>query len=349
MRGGGIARRVRKLFGLEKRSIDWSRAVADAIGSQVSGGAAALGEQVAAVETAAAIFERAFCAAIWEPASPRLPSGSQLALAARALILRGECVFLVRVVDGVVELLPASDFSVYGEADPESWEYEVTLTSPSRSVRSYVTADRVLHFRTGATTTEPWRGRSPVVQARISVGLLASLEQRLREISGGPVGTLLPIPADGEAGEVEGLRQDIGGLKGGTALVETTTTGWGEGRSAAPMRDWKPEKLVPEWSADVEQTRAEVERSVLGMLGVPSSLLANTSTGQREALRSFLHLGVLPMAAVFAEECAAKLEVESMLTFPRLGAADVASKARAFGALAGAGVPAGEARELVGL
>ena len=69
--------------------------------------------------------------------------------------------------------------------------------------------------------------------------------------AGGPVAGLLPIPEGHEAGSEDGddalasLRSDIGKARGKALLVETTSSGFGEGRASAPARDWDPRYLHP--------------------------------------------------------------------------------------------------------
>ena len=76
----------------------------------------------------------------------------------------------------------------------------------------------------------------------------ANLETRLGEEAGSSsVGYLLPVPADGGDGSdsdpLAGLKADIANLRGRHALVETTAAGWGEGRTAAPQSDYKPQRV----------------------------------------------------------------------------------------------------------
>ena len=57
----------------------------------------------------------------------------------------------------------------------------------------------------------------------------------------GPLAQLLAIPQDGgDAGEgdpLKMLKSDIAAARGKALLVETTSAGFGEGRTAAPQRD----------------------------------------------------------------------------------------------------------------
>lgn len=58
------------------------------------------------------------------------------------------------------------------------------------------------------------------------------------------MGHVIPVPTDGgDGGEDDPLamlKRDVEAAKGRTILAETTAAGFGEGKSAAPGRDWVP-------------------------------------------------------------------------------------------------------------
>ena len=65
----------------------------------------------------------------------------------------------------------------------------------------------------------------------------------------GPVAQLLAVPhdgGDGEAGDaLSMLKKDIGSARGRALLLETVASGWGDGQSAAPHKDWVANRLGP--------------------------------------------------------------------------------------------------------
>ena len=63
----------------------------------------------------------------------RALSPNCLNMAGRALIRRGEIVFLIRSTATGVIVTPAETVQVYGADDPKTWEYLLTLTGPSNS------------------------------------------------------------------------------------------------------------------------------------------------------------------------------------------------------------------------
>ena len=73
--------------------------------------------------------------------------------------------------------------------------------------------------------------------------------------AGGPIANLLAIPQDGGDGgttdPLADLKTDIAKARGKALLVETTAGGFGEGRSAAPQRDWMASRLGPNFPASM--------------------------------------------------------------------------------------------------
>ena len=358
----GIAR----LAPVERRNYTELRinaAVADAAGAAVRG--AAFG----AVEIAAGMFARAFAAAEVEPAGARTAALTPALLASmvRSLVTGGESLHAIEVdPGGAVALREAVTWDVRGGPEPSGWRYTVTLGGPSSSTTEVMPAAGVVHVRYATRPGEPWRGRSPLSFAEDSRVLGAALERRLGEEVAGPVGQVIALPQDvggggGEEGEGEGgevdphaaLKREISGLAGRLALVETTASGWGEGRAAAPSSDWQPRRLGANPPATLGALRSAVEATVLGLLGIPPGLADASADGtaQRESYRRWLHASVQPLARLVEHELSSKLDTEARLSFRRLEAGDVAGRARAWRGFVGkeASMDDAEARRLAGL
>ena len=151
----------------------------------------------------------------------------------------------------------------------------------------------MLHVRYAVDSARPWYGIGPLGWARATGTLAANLETRLGEEAGGSVLHLLPVPADGGDGgdddPLAALKTDLANGRGRTMLVETTSSGWGEGRTAAPMNDYRPQRIgadIPESSVSL---RSDAALSVLSACGVPVSLATDADgTSQREAWRRFV-------------------------------------------------------------
>ena len=185
----------------------------------------------------------------------------------------------------------------------------------------------------------------------------ASIETALADESGGPVGNLIPLPVDGgDGGDDDPLRElkaDIRKMRGNTLLVETASAGFGDGRAAAPQRDWMARRLGANPPAALVELRTAIETTIAAACGIPPALVSAGADGtaQRESYRRWLHGSVRPLAALVEAELSAKLEQPVRLSFDSLHAADVQGRARAWRSLVGrdATMPDADARRLCGL
>ena len=324
---------------------------------QSRAGGASVGEPgaIAALEVAAGLWARAFAAAEVSPAIAAV-TPSFLASIGRELVRRGESLWALDVRRGEIVLTPAASWDVAGGADPASWVYRLDLAGPSGGETRLYPALSVLHFRYAPEPERPWSSPSPLGFARATGKLAANLELRLGEEAGSRVGYLLPVPSDGGDGGAEdplaSLKNDLGALAGNTALIETTSAGWAEGRGAAPQSDWKPQRIGADPPRTLPELRGAAAADVLAACGVPPALATDKAEGasQRESWRRFSVGTVQPVARCVAEELAFKLDVPGLrLHFEALGAADLAGKARSVGILKKAGVELPRALELAGL
>lgn len=304
--------------------------------------------RLAVAETAAGIVARAFAVAEVEGASGPIRAAlppSVLYRLGRELILAGESLHRIEVRGGRVRLLPCESWTVTGSADPETWRYSsLTVSGPSSSTAYRNTpAAAVVHCRVPGNAARPWEGASPL--ASIERDLLAAVVRVWRRRFADPLasGRLLAV-GDERPGEVDAIRTKFREDPGRTAGVRAKARPEG----AQPWRivDLKPE-LDPETGGLVEAARRELLRSV----GVPDGLLGSESAGAaREAIRQVLAGAVQPLGVIAAEELRAKLEApELRLTFRRLGAADVVSKARSLKSLIESGLSLEAAARVAGI
>ncbi len=349
----------------EKRSTEvdgFTNILLNAVESQADSDDSQLVRGVAAIETAAGLWRRAFSSAAVDPATPLTQALTPefLGWIGQELVLRGEGLAVIQVEGGKLELLPVGDFSVTGKASRNSWRYRCTVYGPSSTLTyQRAPADQVIHCRWSYQAELPEFGASPWKRASLTSTLLGNLEKRLSEETGGIVGHLLPVPSDPEPAEVDGeefdaygeLRQTLKTLKGKTALVETTAGGFGEGMNTAPRKDFVPVRIGADPPDSLRELREDVAHSLLQACGVPLSLVSERGDGaaRREAWRQFLHSSVSPVARSVEAELSEKLETPVTLSFDRLFASDVMSKARAAASLAGSGVELDEALRLAGL
>ena len=127
------------------------------------------------------------------------------------------------------------------------WWYRCDRFGPSGNLTELVPAAAVLHCRYAVDSARPWYGVSPLGWARSTGTLAANLETRLGEEAGGPVGHVIPVPSDGGDGgdddPLAGLEADMAKARGRTLLAETTAAGWGEGKAASPLADYRAATL----------------------------------------------------------------------------------------------------------
>ena len=310
---------------------------------------------LAALEAATALYSRAFAAATVTPAEARTAlSAPYMALLARNLIRRGEDVHLIQIRQGRPVLRPVGFWHVRGGADEERWLYYLYRYGVSESVQEFVEGARVVHARYAVHSSRPWQGVSPLQWAVRTGTLAAGLEQRLGEEAGGPVGHVLPVPQDGgDGGEEDPLasfKADMAAAKGRTILAETTAAGWGEGKMAAPLSDYRPQRFGAHPPEALATLRRDAAQAVLSACAVPVSLVTDADgTSQREAWRRFVMGSVEPLLAIVALEVETKLETRVSFDLSSLWAHDLAGRAASFKAMVAAGDGARPGRRAVGV
>ena len=303
-------------------------------------------DAVAAVEIAASMIGRAFASAEPKPAHPLLSPG-YLELLGRALVLRGELVSVLEIVDGELRLFPASSWDITGGADPMSWKYRVDLPGPSRTrTTRRLAAEQVIHCRVNVLPSEPWRGRSPLEHAKLSVELLRRIEQNLTAEHRVQPSRIAPSPnAEDEDRRIYAAR-----LKKGGILVQQAV-GMEPGTTLEKATVWLPQRVGPMPDQGSVSLLADARTAVLTACGIPAELVAGgDGTAAREAYRRFLFCSVQPLARICAAEFSAKLDVSDLrLDFSEIQAADIAGRARAFRTMVEAGKTLEEASALAGL
>lgn len=305
-------------------------------------GAADLGA-TAGSEIASGVIGRALALA---DGRPSCLSAADMSCLGRDLIQAGESVWALDTIKGRLRCLPSQNHYVTSEnPDPDTWTYTTTLAAPSGSVTKAIASAGVLHFLWQSDSSAPWQGVSPL---DTSAGRLhAELDTAMGDEASGPRGTLIPAPRATEE-ETKQVKKRIQGLDGDIALVETTASGWSEGTGAKPAGDWRTIRLGADYPRDLATVRSDAMSAVLSACGIPPSLCwPNGASDSREAFRRFLHGTLLPLLEHLSEEMTSKLETKVTLTAERLGAADIAGRARAAGSLVQAGWSAQEAASVV--
>ena len=301
----------------------------------------------AALEAAAGTISRAFFSS--EVEAPEFINSGLLVEIARDLIRQGEACYRITAnpIDGIV-LERANTWFVLGGSRPESWRYTMNLPAPSQTITRNVGYSDVLHFRYATTPSQPWKGLGPIQWAAGTSELLGALNRSLSQESKHPVGSMLPAPEDPttgidpddpeSAGPYSGLLQELRNSNGRMHMVETARGGQGLGPSDAPRNDWVPQRFGPNIPQSSVSLYERIGIEILGACGVSPSLFSSSGggeTGSREAFRRFVISTVQPLAELIAIELRQKLEMDVAITFRQVGAADLVSRARAFGSLMG--------------
>lgn len=338
-----------------RESVSFTDAVVAALTAQAAGTATGDPSAIAALEAAVALYTRAFAAAtVGPPEAAAVLTPAFRALLARNLIRRGEDVHQIMIDRGAIRLQPIGSWDVRGGPAESSWWYRCDRFGPSGNLTELVPAAAVLHVRYAVDSARPWYGISPLGWARATGTLAANLETRLGEEAGGPVGHVIPVPQDGGDGEdgdpLAMFKADMKAAKGRTILAETTAAGWGEGRTAAPIADYKPQRFGANPPAALPSLRTEAGMSVLSACGVPVPLVTDADgTSQRESWRRFVMGSVEPLLDLVRVEVEAKLETRVTFDLSSLWAHDLAGRASSFKAMVTAGMEIERAAGLSGL
>ena len=334
---------------------DFSDAVVRLLESQAAG-TAADASSTAAVEAASGALSRAFAAAevVGEDWAQDAVSPTVLAQIGRDLIRNGDSMHVIRMGHaGTVTLIPASSWHWEGSHDPDSWTVRATAYGPSTSTTWNLPASAVVFVRWGGTPGQPYVGTGPLSWAHTTARLGSEVERSIADEAAGPLAQLLAVPQDGgddgDDDPLKMLRADISAARGKAMLVETTASGWGDGKTAAPQQDWKQSRLGPSPPEIMAMLRRDAFAHVLAACGTPPSLFTDADgTSQREGIRRW-HLGtVLPLARMVEHELSAKLETEVRLKFDAYPI-DLAGRAQAFQKLVAGGVAVTEALATAGL
>ena len=339
-----------------RQAVPFTDAVVRALEAQAAGTAAGDPSAIAALEAAAGLYAAAFAGATVTPANPMTASLTPAvrALMARDLIRRGESLHAIELRAGAVRLAAVGSWDVRGPADEAAWWYRCDVFGPSGNETRFVPSGAVIHARYAVDASRPWFGLAPLQWARSTGTLAANLEARLGEEAGGPVGHVLPVPLDGGDGGDEDplamMKSDLAAARGRTILAETTASGWGEGKMAAPLSDYKSQRFGASPPDSLPTLRTDAALAVLAACQVPAGLFTDADgTSQREAWRRWAMGPLAGLAATVEAELAAKLDQPVRFDFSGLWAADMAGRAASFKAMVTGGMDVEKAAGLAGL
>ena len=211
-----------------------------------------------------------------------------------------------------------------------------------------VSAESVIHVRYSVDAARPGVGVGPLTRSRATKNLACRLESLLTgEAKRG--GHVLPLPRVDEG--QDDLKQSLKDLSGGLALVETTQSGFHEGRMQAPTGDYVQRRVGFDPSETQIELRSQLFEHVVSALGVPITLLQpSDGSSQRESFRRWV-LTTLSggYAAPIQEELTLKLEQPITLDLSPLSSWDKAAHTRGIKLLTDAGLSLQAAFEVLGL
>ena len=322
----------------------YTDAIVQALLQGAEGSPTASVSSLGVVEAAAGLWSRSFASATVTPAGPATTAltPAVLEVVGRRLLLHGECLFEIVIDDGAVKLVEASNWEI---EERGAWLYRADFSTPEGTYTRDLTGERVVHARINASSRQPWQGQSPIPSA--TAKLAATLETKLTQEVGGPVGNVLPSPA----GNFAALQADIDKLAGRTVLVETTADAYGAGQEGAPKGDWLTQRIGADPPESLIGLRKDVQASILAACGCPGSLLERSDgTLAREEMRRFLHSTIAPVSRIVAGELAIKLDSPGLaFDFSQLFASDLSGRARAFQSMVGGGMSIEKAAAQAGL
>ena len=322
----------------QRADSSYTDALIASITANAGGQTTAFATATASLEACAGFVGRAFATA--EVKAPGFATAAldpaTLSMIGRALIRRGEIVFLVRVDRDGLRLLPAASYDVDGSPDPASWQYRLTIGGPERThTYSRQPAESVLHFCYARDPENPWRGYGPLQVAQLAGRLSAETAAALADESAGPRGAFLPTPAPGADSSVGNMKSDIRSARGDMLMVQSGD--WGEAGSAEAQ--WNAKRFGPAPPDSLVQLLDMASKEVMAACGLSGALwFAESASSSREAYRQSLHSVVSPIGRLVAAELQDKLEAPIALDWGELRAGDISGRARAFQSLVGSGM-----------
>ncbi len=286
-----------------------------------------IGELTATVQSCVSLWEGIL--AMSDVDGTSLLTRRHMAMAGRALALRGEAVFLVRDTGAVV---PCADWDLRTR-DGVPNAYRVSISEAGGGRTETALAAEVLHFRTGVDGVVPWAGSAPLKRAQLTAGMLQAIETALSEaFEEMPLGSqIVPMPEQPET-DNENMSRTFRGKRGRILIRESVAVAAAGGPQ--PASDWKPSDLSPDLSRSMTRESLEAARgAILSVFGVLPGLLNPATTGPlvREAQRHLAQLVLQPIAALMAEEASQKLGSAVKIDVVRPAQAfDAGGRARAF-------------------
>ena len=304
--------------------------------------------QLSLVQSGVGLWRLAFSLGVPSEAGETISPGF-LGDLIEALITKGEAAYEIQVDDGIT-LLPFSSWTVEGNPNPSTWIYKAQIPGPDKTLKRNLPRDRTLHITWATKPLNPWKGSGPLEQADISSRLAAvSQSKLLQEVSGVPVGALLPVAGNPADVKFNPLKQALKTLRGKLSLVESKTSNYSaHGQGQASTKDeFAAQRVGPKPPESLIGLCKDIELNCLSAIQVPRDLIIGEvdGTALRESWRRFA-IQVKAVGRRVAGELGRDLDLDG-LTFDwtSLSGPDISQRARAFTSLVKSGMSVQEAKE----
>jgi len=336
-------------FGREKRT-GYSDTIVAALTASAEGTSTVRASATGALEACAGFVGRAFASADVQASDlvRDVLTPSCLGHVGRQLIRRGDVLLLISTRGGRLALHPATDWTVYGAADPQTWTYEVTVSGASTTdTWRGVSREAVVHLMYAFSPWEPWRGVGPLTVAQLAGRLSAETVGALADEAAGPRGSFLSVPVDGADPTIVQMREDVKNARG--RMLAAQGGDWGAGPSGGPAY-WVARRFGAEPGGPLVDLARHATVEVFAACGLSTAMFDDSDgTSKRESYRQALHGCIAPLGRIVADELSRKLDETVMLDWQELRAGDIAGRARAFQSMVGAGMDPAKAAALAGL
>ena len=185
-----------------------------------------------------------------------------------------------------------------GRARDRTWQARVTTYGPSSSSWTrLVRRDGHCLRQVGYVSWHALsRARSDQSWAHLTARLQGEAERSLADEAAGPLAQIMSryrktaATATKTTDPLSTLKAGIAAARGKAVLVETTAAGYGEGRGAAPVKDWKAERLGPAPpEALVSLSKAAFARMLAACGCSPALFDDSDGTSKRESAPAMAH------------------------------------------------------------
>lgn len=253
-----------------------------------------------------------------------------LASYGRDIATKGNCVLLFE--SG--RFIRPTGFSVTGGSlAQEQWTYLLNLHGPGRGRDVSATGENVAHIRYAPLPNTPWRGRSPLELAKISVSAMTGIERNVANEAGAPTGALV----EAEQGTDDAKSQSVlDNLFGKTRFFDRGKMY--QSQSFAKLRvglDLPESTLL---------AREQLGETVARIFGITPGLREGSGGAYVSALRMFYETCLIPLGRLLESELGRVAERPGItVSFPDMLRIDSLAASRTLKVLVDSGIPVEDA------